>query len=255
MNCGVYQIRNTANGKIYVGSSVNIAARWRKHHLELMAGKHGNQKLQRAWIKYGAEAFLFSVLELVEKRADVLTVEQKWIDALNACGENGYNILPKAGSHLGAKRTPEAVAKLREINRGRYPSEETREKMRAAKVGRKLSEEHRAKIGAAHVGRKTPAEVIAKRVAKAIGRPMSPEAVENSKRANRARLNTLAAYMTVKSNSKSGYPGVSWCAAVNKWRARFGRDRKELFVIYHDDPAEASAARLKFIQEYLERSK
>jgi hypothetical protein len=54
---GVYGILNTLTSRIYVGSSVNVSRRWNAHRWELETGRHINKHLQRAWDKYGIDAF------------------------------------------------------------------------------------------------------------------------------------------------------------------------------------------------------
>lgn len=61
----VYEIVCSANGRRYVGSSVDVAHRWSQHKQYLRADTHHNYKLQRAWTKHGAAAFAFRVLEEV----------------------------------------------------------------------------------------------------------------------------------------------------------------------------------------------
>ena len=46
---GVYQIRNTVNGKILVGASVNLPAILNRHRAELRMGGHKNRELQKDW--------------------------------------------------------------------------------------------------------------------------------------------------------------------------------------------------------------
>lgn len=64
--CGVYTITNTANGKQYVGQSLDILQRWRQHRHRLDEGTHLNAHLQAAWNLHGADTFLFQVLCLCE---------------------------------------------------------------------------------------------------------------------------------------------------------------------------------------------
>ena len=60
---GIYRILNRVNGKLYVGSAVEIENRW-KTHLACLRGKyHINKHLENAWLKYGEEAFLFEIIE------------------------------------------------------------------------------------------------------------------------------------------------------------------------------------------------
>lgn len=55
MNSGIYQIRNLANNKRYIGSTECIERRWRHHQRLLKINKHHSCHLQSAWEKYGKE--------------------------------------------------------------------------------------------------------------------------------------------------------------------------------------------------------
>ena len=166
---GIYSIVNLVNGKIYVGSAINLNKRWKNHKVELRLDRHCNIYLQSAWNKYGEENFSFVVLEYCE-REKLIEREQFWIDWNNCCDrEVGYNLAPKAGSLLGFKPTPETLAKLSAIRKGKPRSEaakaaikagwekrraaggvseETRRKQSEAQTGKKKSEETRAKMRA-----------------------------------------------------------------------------------------------------------
>lgn len=163
--CGIYTIKHIASGKVYVGSAKNIARRWKRHKSDLGCGRHHSIKLQRAWEKYGAQAFEFSIIESVGTFNDLVPREQYWIDQLSAYS-GGYNSRPLAESSLGVKHSPETCAKVGARSRAAWADPEYREMMRVARSGRKLSEETRAKISAASKGRagkKQSAETIAKR--------------------------------------------------------------------------------------------
>jgi group I intron endonuclease len=107
---GIYKILNITNGKCYIGSAVNIAARWRIHTSRLRHGNHHSVKLQRSWNKHGKSAFEFSIIEECEIES-LLDREQYWIDSLGSFGNAGYNMSPTAGNSLGLKHTPEAREK------------------------------------------------------------------------------------------------------------------------------------------------
>lgn len=109
---GIYAITNKVNGKKYIGSSINIAKRWRCHVSNLRSGKHGSRRLQNAWDKYGAESFEFSVLEYVPEHARLIAREQEWIDSAGCAKENGYNSRKSADSNLGAKWSDESKRRL-----------------------------------------------------------------------------------------------------------------------------------------------
>lgn len=95
--CGVYQITNIVNKKIYIGSSKNILQRWRNHIKELTNNRHSNMFLQSDWNEYGSSNFTFKILEecLEDQR---YICEQKYLDKLFPFyrSEKGYNISEKS---------------------------------------------------------------------------------------------------------------------------------------------------------------
>jgi group I intron endonuclease len=98
---GVYQIHCKSNGKIYIGSAVNLPVRWAEHRGRLQRGLHVNKHLQQAWNKYGEEGFEFTVLEYV-RRPYLLRIEQQWIDKTQCTDRKiGFNICPFADSPGG----------------------------------------------------------------------------------------------------------------------------------------------------------
>lgn len=102
---GVYRIRNVASRRVYVGSSVNVRLRCRRHLRFLQRGTHDNWLLQAAWAKHGPQAFVLDLLEECD-RASRFEREEYWIAKLGAyMGEGGYNILPHAGTVKGLKQT------------------------------------------------------------------------------------------------------------------------------------------------------
>jgi len=54
---GLYAIVHKTKRTAYVGSSNNIARRIKEHKTDLKYNKHHCQHLQRAWNKYGSDAF------------------------------------------------------------------------------------------------------------------------------------------------------------------------------------------------------
>ncbi len=100
IRAGVYQIKNIKNQKVFIGSSLNLKTINRKQ-FELETGTHKNTILQRDWQEFGKEAFIFEVLEVLEKKEDgyfdtqdaLEKLEQKWLDKLQPFGERGYNRL------------------------------------------------------------------------------------------------------------------------------------------------------------------
>jgi group I intron endonuclease len=164
MNQGVYVITHIKSDKKYVGSSVTLKRRLNRHRNELRKGIHRNQPLQRAWAKYGEEAFVFEVLERVQDDSTLLCREQHWMDTLRKTHKL-YNTCPKAGSPLGMKLTPEQRAKISSAHKGKKKSAEhcaamaegAKTRVRTPEeidhwknmwTGKVKSPEHLAKIGA-----------------------------------------------------------------------------------------------------------
>lgn len=118
---GIYMIRNNVNGKVYVGSSLNIMSRWYFHKNDLRKNKHHSLLLQRAWNKNGQDAFDFSIIEECASEI-VLDREQHWIDVLlSADKDHGYNRSPSAGNTAGIKRTEEFKKRVSESKKGSIP--------------------------------------------------------------------------------------------------------------------------------------
>lgn len=104
---GIYQIRNTINGHVYIGSAVDTEGRFRLHKSSLSKNKHHSIHLQRAWNKYGASNFVFEILEEINIAEDLIVREQFYFDDRNP----EYNICKTAGSCLGVKFSLESNLK------------------------------------------------------------------------------------------------------------------------------------------------
>lgn len=171
---GIYKITNTARGKVYVGSAVNLYQRRHSHFSNLRLRRHPNAKLQNAFNKYGENAFVFDVLELADTRS-LAAREQHWMDALDAV-KTGYNIFPIARSSAGVKMKEETKQKLRAAHKGKKL---TKKHIAAVKAGlarvrdRVRSPEEIAKRAAAATGKKHTAATKRKIRAKALGRVIS----------------------------------------------------------------------------------
>ncbi len=241
---GVYCIQHKASGKRYIGSAARtIAKRLQDYWRDLPKGKCHNPYLQKAWNKYGAEAFVFSILERCLSE-NCLDRETYWIDHYQTTDHRfGYNICPVAGSRLGVPHTAETRAKVSASLKGRKLSEECRAKISAAGKGRKqspehaakrmasrkatgwvhsdanraavskackgkpLSPEHRANISAAGKGRKQSAEHVAKRMASRMATlatvGQKPRSAESRARQSAAQMGRKASEATRIKMSRS----------------------------------------------------
>ncbi len=96
---GVFQIKNTANGKVLLGSSLNLEGPLNAAKFMLKFGNHRNAALQKEWNKYGADKFVFEILDVVKMKDDpnfnledeLTLMEQIWLEKLQPFGEHGYN--------------------------------------------------------------------------------------------------------------------------------------------------------------------
>ncbi|MGE5654765.1 MAG: GIY-YIG nuclease family protein [Bacillota bacterium] len=95
---GAYQIRNTRNNKVFIGTTPNLKT-LTGLHMSLDIGMHPNHQLQREWKEYGQDAFVFEVLEVLKKkdeqsldpRDELKQLERKWLEQLQPYGERGYH--------------------------------------------------------------------------------------------------------------------------------------------------------------------
>jgi group I intron endonuclease len=142
----VYCFRNRFNGKAYVGSTGRCFFERRRQHLQLLkTGDHKSRRFQAAWHRWGAEAFIFEILEVCPPERCIET-EQWWLDTLKSWDRRfGYNTCRTAGRTDGYKHT-----------------EDARRRMAAAKRGKKQTPEAVAARVAAHRGKKRSAEVRAR---------------------------------------------------------------------------------------------
>jgi predicted GIY-YIG superfamily endonuclease len=126
---GVYAIRNTADGAVYVGSAPDVDARWGQHRAALDRVVHPNDALQAAWTRQGAAAFELVVLERVVSTDELAHAAQWWSDLYSTDDlHHVYNgqsrVIRKLRAHLtldqAAQRLGLRPARLRRwVNEGR----------------------------------------------------------------------------------------------------------------------------------------
>ena len=110
---GVYMFFNLINGNYYIGSSINLARRFRVHLNSVGSVK---LPLPLAINKYGPNNFVFLILQYCDRIEDVcLGLEQHYLDLYKP----KYNILKIAGSSQGFKHSPETLAKLKNMHAGK----------------------------------------------------------------------------------------------------------------------------------------
>ncbi|HNW35903.1 MAG TPA: GIY-YIG nuclease family protein [Candidatus Ozemobacteraceae bacterium] len=96
---GVFQIRNTANGRLLIGSSMNLKSSSNSFQMKLSFFSNHNTLLKADLVNCGPAAFKFEILETIDaekiEMADwpstVRSLEKKWKSELHPYGEKGYN--------------------------------------------------------------------------------------------------------------------------------------------------------------------
>ena len=115
---GIYVIKNTRNGRFYVGSSCDLRERKNTHFNELRQGKHRNKFLQRDYYKCNPEAFTFLVV-LEVPREDLAVIEQTYLDRLYDKQQFCYNIAQKVDILEPFTHTPESRRKISQARKGK----------------------------------------------------------------------------------------------------------------------------------------
>lgn len=86
MSVGIYKIENLINGKCYIGQSINIELRWKRHK---EAVNTCDYPLYLAIRKYGIENFSFDIVQECEP-SELDELEIHWIKYYNSYYD-GYN--------------------------------------------------------------------------------------------------------------------------------------------------------------------
>lgn len=96
---GIYQIRNRANGKIFIGHSENLTAVFNREEFQLKHGSHPCRELQQEFQHFGPEQFSYEVLDTLEAKMDeggastkdLRLLEEMWAEKLQPYGDKGYH--------------------------------------------------------------------------------------------------------------------------------------------------------------------
>ena len=257
---GIYTIVHILSGKRYIGQAVNIYLRFNKHKTALRHNKHHSILLQRAWNKYGDEAFKFNILEIIDNPTKELLEqrEQYWMDFYQSYKlETGYNLHPASSSPLGYKHTDETKIKMairstgrkhskttlknlsdmkkgpknpmfgkKPHNFGKSPSDESRHKMSLSRKGKKpppFTEEHIKHLSESKLGKNNPN----------FGKTFSPEdrmliRLGSLKNTKPGRLGgcTLRKWVTAKGEIKSHWKVVIRIGSIIKYLGSFATEQE-----------------------------
>ena len=164
----VYQLTNTANGKRYVGiTSQRPEKRFSKHKSE---AKRGCQyALHKAIRKYGPDAFVLEVLDVLTTEAGVKRAEQLWIAERETHIDTGkgYNLSLGGEGRWGCKTSEETKRKQSEAAKRRttqyHPTPEVTRRRLETRKGFKHSAETRLKMSETAKGRPPSEACVATR--------------------------------------------------------------------------------------------
>lgn len=129
---GIYIIKNSKNGKVYVGQTTDFAKRVAQHKANVKWRKVSEyNKLYPAMRTEGLNAFTFELIE--ECPVDKLNEREEYYIKMFDSIENGYNVLPNANSSISYWT-------------GKHRDESTRQKLSKAQKGKKATIETCKKI-------------------------------------------------------------------------------------------------------------
>lgn len=154
----IYKIINKENGKFYIGSTINLEKRKKRHFDDLHNRKHHCIFLQRAYDKYGVKAFEFYPKEVsINDEKQLRVLEERYI---GYCWNSGklYNTSKKgSGGDLISyhpnneefRKLQSKLAKERYTNLSKEDKEKYSEKMKGVgnpNYGNHWTEEMRKKM-------------------------------------------------------------------------------------------------------------
>jgi group I intron endonuclease len=133
---GIYSITHKISSKRYIGSTYsNFYDRWCAHRSTLHRKCHSSILLQRAWDKYGSDAFEFEIIEI--NCENLHDRELHYINYFQSSDPMfGYNISKETNNaRLGHQQSDSAKLKISLKLKGIKRSNETKQKISASKTG------------------------------------------------------------------------------------------------------------------------
>lgn len=96
---GIFQIRNTKNGRVYVDSAKNLQGKINREKFLLKNKMHSNEEMQNDFSETGMEFFSFEILDYLEPKdissrdysEELSLLKGMWMEKLQPYGENGYH--------------------------------------------------------------------------------------------------------------------------------------------------------------------
>lgn len=218
MAAGIYAI-TSPSGKAYIGSSADIARRWREHLRALRKGEHSCAPLQRAFDKYGEAALVFAVVERCSL-AELLAREQQQLTVRD--WRTLYNVAPQAGGGRGP-HTADSRARISAAHKGKQTSDDTRVALSRAALKRFEDPDVRATHAQAMRGRKFS-------------------------EAAKQRFSELRTGVA-RADNKTGVVGVCYATTPKKWFASASTRGARVDLGTYDTLLDAVAARMRYLRD------
>ena len=79
---GIYKITSKHTKEYYIGSSIDIEKRFKRHLSQLKYKKHSNLNLQKIYNIYGKDSLDLVIIELIQDVKNIKEIEQKYLDNL-----------------------------------------------------------------------------------------------------------------------------------------------------------------------------
>lgn len=142
-------IKNKINNKIYIGQSLDIKDRFRRHKYNLKKGNHGNIYLYKSYLKYGIDSFEFKIIYQIkniiskEEIIKILNEKEKVLIKFYNSFNNGYNLTSGGNNMIFGE---ESKKRMSDSHKGIMPSLKCRETTSKRMKGKKFSDELKNKI-------------------------------------------------------------------------------------------------------------
>ena len=106
----IYKITNTANGKVYIGQTIqkNPMMRWYSHLADARRGK--KSYLLDSIRKYGKKSFLWEVIDCAVSVEELNNKEEYWLNFYRGQGVIVYNNREAGGNKT---HSPESIERMR----------------------------------------------------------------------------------------------------------------------------------------------
>jgi nitrate/nitrite-specific signal transduction histidine kinase len=96
---GIYQVKNLASGKVYIGRAMDLSGRLNSERFQLKNNLHMNRELQEDFNELGMEKFSFEVLDRlqpkenpgIDQSRELKELEDMWLEKLQPYAGRGYH--------------------------------------------------------------------------------------------------------------------------------------------------------------------